>query len=356
MRLFAVSTALAAAYLCAPSQALAQTCEPSGGLEFICGITNPEDLVAVPGTRWIIASGMAEGGALSAIDSQAKTWTPLYPGANPRAAHDRARFPACPGAPTNRVSHGLALLPGENGRATLYVVGHGGREAIEVFDVDTRGAEPLLTWVGCVLMPEHLEANSVAAFEDGTLLATVLILPGKTFAQSVRGEPTGAVYQWSPGDAAFALLPGTELPSNNGIETSADGREFYVASSGAHTITAFSRSNPARVLRASRPLPFTPDNVHRGPDGQLLTAGMKDDVPECGGPPNAERHTLEDLSTCPRGFMAVAIDPATMQDTLIAEGPADPAFSNATMVLVTDDEFYIGTFRGDRVGYGVLRD
>src|SRR3569623_1275342 len=36
-----------------------QTCEPSGGLRFVCGPKNAEDLVRVPGTRWIIGSGAA---------------------------------------------------------------------------------------------------------------------------------------------------------------------------------------------------------------------------------------------------------------------------------------------------------
>ncbi len=350
------AAAFAAPLLGMPVAGHAQDCAPSGGLEFVCGLTNAEDLVEVPETRWIIASGMAEGGALSLIDARAKTWRTAYPGDSPRASHDRTAFPSCPGAPTSLVSHGLTLLPGENGRHTLYVVGHGDREAIEVFDVDARGDVPALAWKGCVPMPDGLEANSVAAFADGTLLATVLILPGRTFAQSLAGEPTGAVFQWTPGDDGFVRVEGTDLASNNGIETSADGREFYVASSGVHTITAFSRGNPARVLRVSRPLPFTPDNVHRGSDGRLYTAGMKDDVPECGGPPHPDRHTLEQLSTCPRGVMAVALDPRTLEDTVIAEGPADPAFSNATMVLVKDGEFWIGTFRGDRVGYGRLRD
>src|SRR5690606_28976514 len=329
---------------------------PSGGLEFVCGIRNAEDLVAVPGTRWIIASGMAEGAALTAIDADAKTFRTLYPGSSPRNDHDRAAFPRCPGPPSNLITHGLTLLPGDGGRATLYAVGHGGREAIEVFEVAQSGTEPTLTWKGCVPMPDGLEANSVAAFADGTLLATVLILPGRTFAQSLAGEPTGAVFQWTPGDDGFVRVEGTDLASNNGIETSADGREFYVASSGVHTITAFSRGKPARVLSVSRALQFTPDSAHRGSDGRLYTAGMKDDVPECGGPPHPDRHTPEQLSTCPRGVMAVALDPRTLEDTVIAEGPADPAFSNATMVLVKDGEFWIGTFRGDRVGYGRLRD
>ena len=104
-------------------------------------------------------------------------------------------------------------------------------------------------------------------------------MPGTTFADAVVDrKPTGAVFEWSPGDAGFTLVEGTQLPANNGIEVSADGREIYVASSGLQTIVAFSHSNPARQLRTTRPLPFTPDNVHMGADGRLLTAGMANDV------------------------------------------------------------------------------
>ena len=103
------------------------------------------------------------------------------------------------------------------------------------------------------------------------------------------------------------LVQGTELPGNNGIETSPDGREIYVVSSGFQTVVAFSHTNPARQLRTTRPLPITPDNVHLGPDGQLLTAGMKNDEPACGGAPGPQ-HDLAKLSTCPRGFVAIAID------------------------------------------------
>ena len=180
-----------------------------------------------------------------------------------------------------------------------------------------------MTWRGCVPMPEGLAANSVASFADGSIVATVLFMPGTTFADAVVDrKPTGAVFEWSPGDAAFTLVEGTQLPANNGIEVSADGREIYVASSGLQTVVAFSHSNPARQLRTTRPLPFTPDNVHMGPDGRLLTAGMANDVPECGGPPGPQ-HDIAKLSACPRPTIAVAIDPATMRDTVIATTNAD---------------------------------
>jgi hypothetical protein len=233
----------------------------------------------------------------------------------------------------------------------LYVVGHGDREAIEVFEVDTSG-RPELTWVGCVLMPDELAANSVASFADGSIVATVLFMPGMTFADAVVDkEPTGGVYKWSPGDDGFTLLYGSELPANNGIEVSADGSEIYVASSGYQTVVKYSNTNPVRFLGATRPLPITPDNVHMAPNGMLLTAGMANDVPECGGPPGPE-HDIAILSACPRGTIAIEIDPATMEDRILVETPALDVFSNATMVLTKDGEYWVGSFSGDRILHG----
>jgi hypothetical protein len=331
--------------------ASAQSCGPVSGIEFVCGPKNAEDLVHVPGTPWIIASGMAAGASLTLIDSR----DGAYSGLHAQAKHDAA-FAQCatPPDPAKAISHGLNLRAGAKGHSTLYAVGHGAREAIEVFDVDATGAKPAVTWKGCVPMPDGLAANSVASFADGSLVATVLIMPGKTFLDSVMKRPTGAVYEWSPGSKkGFEMIRGTELPGNNGIEVSADGKEIFVVSSGFQTVVAFARTNPTKQLRTTRPLPFTPDNVHMGEDGRLLTAGMKNDVPECGGPPGPQ-HSLEKLSTCPRGFMALAIDPKTMKDTLVAESPAIPTFSNATMVLAFDKQFWIGTFSGDRIAHGKL--
>ena len=42
-------------------------CAPSNGLNFICGLQKPEDLVLIPGTRWLIASGMDPGAGLHLI-------------------------------------------------------------------------------------------------------------------------------------------------------------------------------------------------------------------------------------------------------------------------------------------------
>jgi hypothetical protein len=326
-------------------------CKPSGGLEFVCGLKNPEDLVAIPGTSWILASGMAPGAGITAIDTRDGSHSQIYPGSSPAAKHDTLYTEcATPPAAATLETHGLDLRVAANGRPTLYAVAHGARESIEVFDVEAAGAKPTLTWKGCVPMPQGLAANSVASFADGGLVATVLLMPGKTFADSIARKPTGAVYEWAPGKHDFELIRGSELPGNNGIEVSGDGKEIFVVSSGLQTIVAFVHENPTKQLGTTQPLPFTPDNVHMAPNGHLLTAGMKNDEPACGGAPGPQ-HDLAKLSTCPRGFIAMSIDPATLKETLYAQGPANPAFSNATMVVPVGKQFWIGSFSADRVGH-----
>ena len=332
-------------------------CAATGELGFVCGPINAEDLVLVPGTKWIIASSIATGTSITLIDSQQKSWSGLYPSDRPRAVQDMDTYGACPGSPdpNNFVTHGLNIGAGKNGHSTLYVVGHGDREAIEVFDVDASGAKPVLTWTGCVMSPEGMGINSVASFSDGSLLATIPLQTGRTISEALAGALTGGVYQWSPGDSGFEMVQGTELPYANGIEVSADEQEFYVASSGSSNVIAYSRSNPARQLRATAPLMFIPDNIHMGSDGRLVTAGLVIDDPVCGNLAGPEEFDLEKFATCPRPFIVRAIDPQTMEGEDLAKSEAIQQFSNITMGLQVGDDIWIGTFAGDRIAYRSLK-
>ena len=115
--------------------AAAEPCNPAGNLGFVCGPLNSEDLVSVPGTAWIVASGMDGGaagshGGLHLVDSRDKSWKPLFPGEKPQVRWDKATYGDCPSPPdlAKFSAHGLNLRSGDNGADTLYVVNHGGRE------------------------------------------------------------------------------------------------------------------------------------------------------------------------------------------------------------------------------------
>jgi hypothetical protein len=348
----AVACAVAGGVLVSAQTPKPAPCAPAGGLSFVCGIQNGEDLVLVPDTRWLLASGMAPGSGLHAVDTQAKTARIVYGAGTAATRPDRTTYAGCPGPldPKAMVLHGLSLRPAGAGRYTVYATNHGGRESIEVFEVAAGGAAPSATWVGCVLMPNGMAANSVAAFTDKSLVATVLIMPGKTFEDAFAQRNTGAVFAWKPGDKTFQMLPGTELSANNGIETSPDDREFYVASTTTKRIHAYARAKPGVILRTAQLKDVGPDNVRWTADGKLITAGLIDNEPSCGGPPKSEEGIR-----CPRGYVAFTIDPRTMAVTEIARGPATPAFTGTAMAMRVGNDVWLGSFFADRIAYRALK-
>ena len=93
-------------------------CSASGGLTYVCGLANAEDLVSVPDTHWVLSSSMVPGGGVYLVDSVEKTWSQIYTGA---ARHDKQTYGACNGAPAleSFISHGLNIRSGDDGHSTL---------------------------------------------------------------------------------------------------------------------------------------------------------------------------------------------------------------------------------------------
>jgi hypothetical protein len=346
------------------------SCAPSNGLNFVCGAQNPEDLVPIPGTRWLIASGLKDGAGLKLVDTDAKTARLFYTGRPAQQRPDKKLFPNCPAPPDANTfnAHGLYLRRAQApGLYRLYVVSHGSLESIQVFAVDASSAEPSLTWTGCVPMPEgnkaysnldpqppssRVAANSVAAFSDGTIIATIPQRPGTTNAQRLRGESTGDVVEWKPGTDSFRVVPGTQLAGNNGIEISLDEREFYVVSFGTHTVVAFSRQDPLKPLRQSQAPGFMPDNLRWSGD-RLITAGPMYDEPACGG----TRLAVVDnpvLTSCHRGYVVAQLDPRTMAWTILAYAEPNPKIAVVATGVVLGDTLWIGAASADGIAYRPL--
>ncbi|MEV0366449.1 hypothetical protein [Nocardia fusca] len=336
----------------APTSSEPDSCAPSDGLTFICDVESPEDVVLVPNSEWILASGMKPGSGLHLVDTRGKTVSNLYSAGASKIEPDQAKYAGCPSPldPAEADLHGLSIRQTESGRYTVYAINHGGRESVEVFDLDARGPAPSATWTGCVLMPDGLMGNAVAAFHDGTIMATVPYMPGKNFEDVLAGEPTGAVHMWVPGSAAFQALPGTELLGNNGIETSPDDSKFYVVSPRERRVVEFARNNPGTPLRFAQLAGFVPDNVHWTADNQLITAGMIEGEPSCGGTPITEFSLLE----CSRGYKVGTIDPTTMVATELASGPTTPDFPGTASAVQVGGELWLGSFYADRLAYRSL--
>jgi hypothetical protein len=348
-----LSILLAAAVAISAPAAAQGPCDPAGGLAFVCGLTNAEDMVQVPGTPWIIASGLAEGaqagGHLYLVNAQDRSVQGLLPG-HVAYKQDSATFGACPGAPdeTRFSAHGLSLRAGAASQDTLYVVHHGERESVEVFTVEAGSAVPTLTWVGCVLYPAGTLGNGVAALPGGAFAASEFLDTGDPTAAEklTAGQPEGGLLIWRPGTGWEDVPAAAAISADNGVAASPDGRYLFVAGTGDETVVRLAldgtpggtAAEPV-VIRTG----FHTDNLRWGSDGFLYAAGARDSVANlfaC-APGTAER--------CTSPFSVLKIDPATLQAREALRHPGGPGFGAASTALLIGDEYWLGTPHGDRI-------
>jgi hypothetical protein len=317
-------------------------CTAHGDMNYVCGPSAAEDLVRVEGTPWLLASGFAQGtqpGHVQLIDTRRKAWEIAWPlGTAPRVAHDAKQFAACATPPdvAKFSAHGLALRSTGAGKARLLVVNHG-REAVEFFDVDARGGKPVLTWIGCVTMPEDVYVNSVVQLPQGGFLATKFYAPSKGGMSTIlQGQITGGVLEWLPGKPVTEIA-GTQLVGANGIEQADNGRVIYVAEWGKRAVVRFERRGAA-LQKDVVALGFSPDNLRWAPDGNLLAAGQKM------APPSDGRFEMQ-------GWGVASIAPATLAVTSVYSADGSNPLTGVSVGVVVDGTLWVGPFRGDRVGY-----
>jgi hypothetical protein len=332
-----------------PGQASAQECLPDPQLAYVCGLEKPEDLVVIPGTRWLVASSFTPGGGIRLVDGEARVARHWYTGAANQVDPQPGAYLPCPGPPDPELLHtrGLSLRPLGDDRWRLLVVNHGGREAIELFDVWLADGEPQITWRGCLPMLAGQVANSVTSFSDGTVLVTVLTRPGTTIGDFMLGRSTGAVWQWRPGEAGFTQLSGTQLPGNNGIETDPDQRHFYVVSFGLHAVAVFDRQDTSAPIDLITAPDFMPDNI-RWTEGKLLLTGMRLDEPACGGLRQVINGAADPM-LCHRGWVVGELLPGEGRIATVSYGHPQPGFNGHSVGVIWREELWLGSFQSDRL-------
>ena len=320
-------------------------CEPHDGVEFICGLQNPEDLIWVPGSEWLIASGLAEGdtpGQLYLINPADRSFETLYAGAESQARHDTEMFGDCPGLPDPaRLSmHGLSIRAHTKTMQHLYVTGHGAREAIEVFEIDSSGKKPKATWIGCVEIRDDASINSVAILNDGGFVTTRMVTRDNpdSLQDLLAGKNTGHVYEWHPGSDVMAL-PGTELAGPNGILVSPDGKWMFVAAWGTMEVVRFARGKQL-VKDEIVKLDMRVDNIRWTADGGILATGHRlAQNQSCG------------LPMCVESWGVAKIDPKTMTARSLFSKGGSLGFTVATVAVQGHGGLWLGTFLGDRIAF-----
>jgi len=262
--------------------------------------------------------------------------TLAYPGATPRERLDAKSYGKCPGPPdaafkAKFLTHGLSIQPGSNSVHRLYVVAHGGRESVEVFEVDARPSPPTLTWIGCAVAPDPVGLNSVRWLSDGGFIATNFLARGIDAAarqKMMEGEKNGELWEWHTA-SGWVKIPGSEAAGANGLEISTDGRWFYVAAWGSQSFFRLSRGQTP-PKRDEVPLGFRVDNIRWAADGSILAAGQG------GTAPNQTSNIVK-------------INTETLAVRDVIREPATPTFGAGTVAVEVGSQIWVGSFRGDRI-------
>ena len=315
------------------------------------GPVNPEDLVAVPSAPVVIGSGMAgdptsgEGGTghLYAISTTDRALTEIWPDRQHENAWNEELFGDCPGPPQldSASPHGISLEAGPNGTHALYVINHG-REAVEVFSLTAAGEDVDLTWTGCVRLPEGTYGNGIAPSPDGEGFFVTNYMdpsdPPAAFKAMLSGRATGNVLEWSPAEG-WRAVPGSESAGANGLAT--DGANLYIAQWGSRTLLRLPLSGSSESETID--VPLNPDNLRWGQDGHLYVTGQDLDWEVFQG------CLAGDQQVCAtNGYQALRIDPETLEvEQVFSHQGSD--FGQATVVLPLEDEYWIGSVRGDKI-------
>ncbi len=316
-------------------KARAAGCDALGNVRFICDQLGPEDLVAVPGSEWVLSSGMAANGAIRLINQRDKSTTVLFPSETSTERPNKKIYDSCPGPigfeGDKFRAHGLYLRPGPKAVHTLYVVHHGDRESIEVFELNARSKPPALTWIGCAIAPDPIGLNSVVGLADGGFITTNFSPRGSDAAARARmmaGENNGEVWEWHT-STGWKIVPGSELAGPNGLEISKDGKWLYIGGWGSQSFIRLSRGQTP-VKKDSVSVGFRVDNLRWAPDGTLLAAGQGEIAPS-------------------QTTNVVKVNPATLKFEELIRHPDIDGFGVSTVAIQVGKELWLGSVRGDRI-------
>ncbi|MGR6520295.1 hypothetical protein ACU5JM_01515 (plasmid) [Rhodococcus erythropolis] len=300
----------------------------------------PEDILSLDGTDWVLLSSITAGdhpGGLSLFDRKTSTESALWPVPEFAYSPDLEAFPGCETPPdeARAATHGINAVQTGPGTFDLFVVYHGSRESIEVFDLDVNGGDPEASWRGCVVLPEGTAANSVVGLAGGGIAITNFTDPREPLLpQLFTGEPSGSVWTWERA-GGWTEVPGSETFGPNGIEASADGKTLYVAETMKKRVVSIPTAGGA--LSEVATMAFLPDNLRWTDSGTLLTTGME-----------YEPLTAESIQTCAMegtgcisGFVVVEIDPAagTFETVFSTE---TPDYQYATVAAQVGSEIWVG--------------
>ncbi|MEH6585843.1 MAG: hypothetical protein V7720_04750 [Halioglobus sp.] len=332
---------------CVDAEMKISGCETVGDIRPVCGMQSPEDIAALEDGRHLLLAhfgGMHDGtGSLGLFDTQSEQVKRLFPPANAVVDTGDPEWGEadCEPPRLDQFSpHGTHLHQLADGRWRYLVVNHGGREAVELFELLGQGGDSTLAWRGCVPAGPETYMNDVVGLSNGDLIYTRMFHNSGTLEQllSAVGKNTGDLWRWNK-QRGLRVLPGTEANQPNGIEIAADERHVYA--NMYFTQEVWKVDVDTGEVVATAPVPSA-DNSAWGSDERLWVVTHKDSII------NLLSCFKEQAAPCGAGFEIIAVDPESMATESVFSHRGAP-MGAATVAVPQAGRVYMGSFAGDRL-------
>jgi len=327
------------------------TCSGDGDVGTLCGFDNPEDVAYVPGYDLLLVSNLwlnQHGGYLSSIAPGGGEPVRMWPGGKSASVgtgeiqrHTALGEPGCPNpSPDGFAPHGVYVDTRDPAVPLLYVVNHGGREAVEIFSFGRHGDETVLFWTACIELPPGTSGNDVVVAPDGEVIVSNYMPPTwKTWSnvKTLLGWNTGDILAWNR-EQRWRTISGTEASAPNGVEISADGEWVYYSSTGGRSLSRIARSGgKAQTVTVEG----MPDNLTWTNRGTLLLASHD-------SPWAFAKCTRE--APCRSPWRVLEVDATSLTPTTIFQhdGTSIGAVASA---LEAKNTMYFSAVFDDRIGY-----
>lgn len=315
-----------------------------------CGFERPEDIVGLPGSKWMVISQSG--------DTPLVLFNPEN-GERRKVTIDRnseiqKEWGSCKGRPDAIAARGNSSVIA-NGRRLFAVINISGAPRIEIFEI--AGEEnPGLNWIGCVHVPAKYQLNDVALAPDGSIFASHMFdLPSDKDGfdvlrqKFVARHPTGYAVHWNR-NIGWQKVNKTSLSFANGIAVSKDGKTLAVGGTYEQALILVNLAD-GRSIQIE--LNIQPDNITPiGEDGFITTGHTG--VPITG----IAACRAEPTSPCAFPFDVVAVnrmksDPSegigyTVKTIHSDSGHLRPG---ASVAVPHDAGFLLGTSFGDRISF-----
>ncbi|MCP1996008.1 SMP-30/gluconolactonase/LRE family protein [Flavobacterium sp. HSC-61S13] len=299
---------------------------------YIEGIVNPEDLIFVTDQNWVIISSMASAthsGKIYALHKEESRKVLLFDSAQAGIPVDHLKSFSPHGIYVNKYEEDYML----------YVISHGKKETIEIFNLYFNDGNPQINWKDSLDLPATVWANGLVVDRDKKIYVSSMYDPSDPdfLEKFQRKEVTGQIWNWSIQDQ-WTPFSKDQFSGANGIAISSDQKSLYLSEWANQQIHQLTTSDG--TITKSIVVDFLPDNIRGSGSGNLLIAG------QIGDP----KHVFlsKGISETNMYFSVIALNPSLSDVKKIISG-GNIQFANATVAIDVGQYYWLGCVENNKI-------